>query len=371
MGKQNKGRRTRKEWKLWQKILMVPAVAAGIALLGFLIVLVTLTVTEYKPADVEKLALNGKATEELSEGDAFSIMTWNVGYGALGENADFFMDGGTHVSTADKELVETNVKSIGAAIAELSPDIVYLQEVDLNSKRSHYMNEQEMLMEQVDGYQNTFACNYRVCYVPYPLPTIGKVDCGIMTLSNYEISSAERIALPCPFTYPIRLANLKRCLMVDRIPIKGSDKELVLVNLHLEAYDEGAGKAAQTEMLRELLQEEADKGNYVIAGGDFNQTFSGADSSLYPIINDKLWQPGAVDESVFADGWQFEMDTDTPSCRSLDQPYEGADQSNFQYYPIDGFIVSSNIQVDSVKTQDLQFVNSDHNPVLMNVILQK
>ena len=227
MGKQNKGRRTRKEWKLWQKILMVPAVAAGIALLGFLIVLVTLTVTEYKPADVEKLALNGKATEELSEGDAFSIMTWNVGYGALGENADFFMDGGTHVSTADKELVETNVKSIGAAIAELSPDIVYLQEVDLNSKRSHYMNEQEMLMEQVDGYQNTFACNYRVCYVPYPLPTIGKVDCGIMTLSNYEISSAERIALPCPFTYPIRLANLKRCLMVDRIPIKGSDKELV------------------------------------------------------------------------------------------------------------------------------------------------
>lgn len=371
MGKMNNEKHVRKEWKLWQKILVVPAGIAGVVLLGFLIVLVTLTVTEYKPADVEKLALNGRAAEELGEGDAFTIMTWNVGYGALGESADFFMDGGTHVSTADKELVETNVKAIGDTIAELSPDIVYLQEVDLDSKRSHYMNEQEMLMEQLDGYQNTFACNYKVCYVPYPLPTIGKVECGIVTLSNYEVASAERIALPCPFTYPMRLANLKRCLMVDRIPIKGSDKELILVNLHLEAYDDGEGKAAQTEMLRELLQEEADKGNYVIAGGDFNQTFSGADNSKCPIVNEELWQPGAVDESVFADDWQFEMDTATPSCRSLDQPYEGADQNSFQYYLIDGFIVSSNIQVDSVKTQDLQFVNSDHNPVLMNVTLQK
>jgi endonuclease/exonuclease/phosphatase family metal-dependent hydrolase len=59
-------------------------------------------------------------------------------------------------------------------------------------------------------------------------------------------------------------------------------KYLVLVNLHLEAYDDGEGKKAQTEMLKQILQEEADQGNYVIAGGDFNQTFSGTDDSMYP-----------------------------------------------------------------------------------------
>ena len=81
--------------------------------------------------------------------------------------------------------------------------------------------------------------------VPYPLPPIGRVTSGIMTFSSFEVSDAERIQLPCPFSYPIRLCNLKRCLIVSRIPIAGSEHELVIVNLHLEAYDSGEGKAAQ------------------------------------------------------------------------------------------------------------------------------
>ena len=34
-----------------------------------------------------------------------------------------------------------------------------------------------------------------------------------------------------------------------RVPIEGTDRELVLVNLHLEAYDDGEGKIAQTRQL--------------------------------------------------------------------------------------------------------------------------
>ena len=64
------------------------------------------------------------------------------------------------------------------------------------------------------------------------------------------------------------------------------------------------------------------------------------------------------------------MDSRTPSCRSLDQPYAGADTENFQYYVIDGFIVSSNIQVDSCQTQSLSFRNTDHNPVVLDVTLK-
>ena len=41
----------------------------------------------------------------------------------------------------------------------------------------------------------------------------------------------------------------------------------------------------------------------------------------------------------------------------------------FQYYIIDGFIVSNNIGVNSLATQDYQFKSSNHNPVLMNVTL--
>ena len=58
--------------------------------------------------------------------------------------------------------------------------------------------------------------------------------------------------LPCPFSWPTRIANLKRCLLVERIPIADSDKELVLVNLHLEAYDDGEGKGKPRQPKRNV-----------------------------------------------------------------------------------------------------------------------
>ena len=64
------------------------------------------------------------------------------------------------------------------------------------------------------------------------------------------------------------------------------------------------------------------------------------------------------------------MDPDVHTFRSLDRPYSGADKDTFQYYVIDGFIVSSNIEVQSVETRDLGFVNTDHNPVLMECVLK-
>ena len=140
------------------------------------------------------------------------------------------------------------------------------------------------------------------------------------------------------------------------------------MNLHLEAYDSGEGKVAQTKMLAEVLKEERDKGNYVIAGGDFNQIFSSADENAYP-PNPDLWTPGEIDVDQIGEGFQFFMDESTPTCRSLDKPLEGADKDNFQYYLIDGFIVSDNITIDDGKTVDLGFKATDHNPVVLNLTL--
>ena len=64
------------------------------------------------------------------------------------------------------------------------------------------------------------------------------------------------------------------------------------------------------------------------------------------------------------------MDNGVPSCRSPDKPYAGVDKSSFQFYLIDGFIISGNVTAENVKTQDLGFVCSDHNPVVMQFSLQ-
>ena len=345
-----------------------------------------LTITEYKPADVEEVAVEGQTNKdaaggknEVRVGESMTIMSWNIGYGALGDNADFFMDGGKGVKTADTARLNQNLEGITNDIAMVDPDVLFLQEVDLDSARSEGINEAQKIKNALnesreEQYISTFAYNYKVKFIPYPVPPIGKVNGGILTLSDYDITSSSRIQLPCPFSWPVRLGNLKRCLMVDRVPVLDKDgnpsgKELVLVNLHLEAYDSGEGKAAQTAKLKEFLQSEVDKGNYVIAGGDFNQTFSSADRSLYPEYEGK-WHCGELDVNEFGDDFTFVMDDSTPSCRSLDQSYADASKDDFQYYLIDGFIVSNNVDIDYYFTIGLNFVNTDHNPVVMSVNLK-
>lgn len=359
----------KKLWKLWQKVLLVIILIPCVLVISYGLIVIYLSVTEYRPADQEKVEITGTADRTLTAGSALKVMTWNVGYGALGDNADFFMDGGSHVYTADRERVQENLAGIEKEIASVSPDVCFMQEVDRNSDRSRHIDEVQQIADSASGYQSTFAWNFRTEFIPYPWLPIGKVNGGILTLSAFGVSASQRLQLPCPFSWPVRLAQLKRCVMVDRVPVKGSDHELVLVNLHLEAYDDGEGKKAQTAILREILQKEADAGNYVIAGGDFNQTFSNTDISAYPAQEGK-WHAGAIDTADFGDSWQMLMDSRTPSCRSLDQPYAGADTENFQYYVIDGFIVSSNIQVDSCQTQSLSFRNTDHNPVVLDVTLK-
>ena len=349
---------------LWWKI---PLTVLGVIVLLVVWLFAWLTAAEYRPEAVEEIPVEGSASRTLVPGDRLTVMTWNIGYGALGDNADFFMDGGTGVITADEARVEENVNAVLEEIVTYTPDVVFLQECDTDSARSHHMDEAAFLAGALPGYQSTFAYNYRVLFVPYPVPPIGRVNGGIMTLSGCPVSSSKRVQLPCPFSWPLRLGNLKRCLLVDRVPLEGSDKELVLVNLHLEAYDSGEGKIAQTAALRDLLAAEAEAGNYVIAGGDFNQIFSSI-RNPYP-SREGMWLPGEIDESVFPAGWQFLMDPAAPSCRSLDRPLLGADPLDFQYYLIDGFIVSEGLELVYFGTHNLGFVNSDHNPVFLTVQL--
>ena len=346
-------------------ILILALVAAVAIFFGIL------TITEYKPADEESLEYtNRDSMKTLSIGDDVDILSWNVGYCGLSKTADFFMDGGTSVRSQDEESVNNNLTVIGDTLADLSPDMIYLQEVDNDCTRTYGIPEDSILEERLSNYGSAFATNFSVLYIPYPIPPMGHMEAGIQTLSKYELQEATRIQLPCPFSWPVRLGNLKRCLLVSRVDIENSDKQFVFVNLHLEAYDDGEGKAAQTAQLAQFIQEEYDKGNYVVAGGDFNQTFSNIDTSAYPHQSEDLWMCGTLNVDDFSDNWQFVMDNSSPTCRSLDRAYDENDDT-FQFYMIDGFIVSDNLTVNSIKTIDKGFENSDHNPVELNVTINE
>ena len=142
------------------------------------------------------------------------------------------------------------------------------------------------------------------------------------------------------------------------------------MNLHLEAYDSGEGKAAQTKLLREYLETEEAAGNYVIAGGDFNSVLPGVNPEAYPLKETENFMPAVIDKTLMPEGWQYVTDDRVPTSRLLNHPYDAENLDNNQFYVIDGFILSPNVTLHHAETVDLQFAWSDHNPVNIEVELQ-
>lgn len=349
---------------LWVVVIIVVLVGG---LLAFL------SVTEYKPDDVETASVSssGEATAALAPGDELTVMSWNTGYACLDRDETFIMDGGTGSGSADDETVAANMAGITNLLSSTDADIYILQEVDEDSARSGRVDQRAAYLESIAsvrslGLDSSYAYNYSCPFVPYPWPPMGRINSGIETISALPIASAERMSLPCPFDWPLRTANLKRCLLASYFELEGTDAQLVVVNLHLEAYDDGAGKAAQTKQLVEFMESEYEKGNYVIAGGDFNQTFPGClDVWVFDSVDE--WEPGILSEEDLPEGFAFAFDSGVATCRSLAEVYDG--REGFQLYVIDGFILSPNVELVSVEGIDAGFEHSDHNPVLLSVRL--
>lgn len=343
--------------KVFLGLLLLVVLAAG-GLLGYL------SLTEYRPDDIEPLEVVQAARKDnVRVGERLDVLSFNTGYCGLGREQDFFMDGGSMVRPRSEEDVRANLNGILSELVRQNVDIYLLQDVDFDSWRSYYTNQADTYRH---GLSLNMACayNFKCEFVPYPWPPLGKVESGLVTFTGLNVTEATRESLPVPFSWPVSMANLKRCLLIERVPVEGTDRELVIINLHLEAYDDGEGKRAQTEQLMQILAAEYRNGNYVIAGGDFNQTFEGAAS--YPLLDESFWQPGKVYVSDLPNGFSFVYDDATPTCRLLNKPYDG-ERKNAQFYVIDGFIVSDNLKVNLIETVDLNFQYSDHNPVLLQV----
>lgn len=355
----------------WVSALLLAIAILACGLIAYL------TVAEYNPDYAEKAQSGSVQISAVYQSSMpLRIVTFNTGYGALGEDADFFMDGGESVTPESEEYIKTNMLGMEKILKKVNADIILLQEVDTDSKRSYGLNQWLQYEFDLADYESRFALNYSCKYVPFPISfdMIGKVNSGVATYSRFDIVSATRYSLPNSFSWPTRVANLKRCLLVTRIQIddlatKTEDSvtgpQLVLINVHLDAYDDGDGREAQFKALQEMMEEEYAKGNYVIVGGDFNQTFPNCDK--YPVIQDENFVPGLLPK--LRGGWQYQYDESTPTSRLLNEPYDPSSR-NTQYYVIDGFIVSPNVKVNSIRTLNEGFVYSDHNPVVMDIELK-
>lgn len=316
------------------------------------------------------LSVDNQSQQIFEENGEYSITTYNIGFGAYSPEFSFFMDTGVmsdgtktrgkYGKGISKEDVQKNTDGSIAEIKKLNSDFVFLQEVDEKASRSYKINQLQAVRSIAD-YASVYACNFHSAYLFYPFnDPHGASNAGLVTMSKYKIDAALRRAYPISGGFS-KFLDLDRALSVSTINLS-SGKQLLLINSHMSAYDEGGViRAAQLEFLNSLMKAEYDKGNYVIVGGDFNHDIAESIEMFESQQKRPEWVFELKDEDL-PQGFSIAAATNAPTCRGADIPYEkGVNHT----VVIDGFIVSDNVDVKSVINIDLDFAYSDHNPVNM------
>ena len=357
-----------KKMKRWVKVLLC-IVLAFVLVVGAYVAYVF--IDYHRIGDMELTPEGDAAATELAAGKRYTVLSYNIGFGAYEDDYGFFMDGGTESWAWSEERLTANVDAIAAFLAQQKADFYLLQEVDIDSTRSYHVDERQPIYQALPGMSHVFAQNYDSPFLMYPLTQPhGASKSGLLTFSPAAISSAKRVELPIENSV-MKLVDLDRCYSVSRIPVDGS-KELILYNLHLSAYtSDGTIATEQLKLLLADMQAEYEAGNWCVAGGDFNKDLLG-DSAVWfgEADQDYSWaQP--IPDGLF-DGYDITLvapldeNDPVPSCRNADSAYHEG-----QYVlTVDGFMVSKNVAVESAEVIDTGFRWSDHNPVKMVFTLQ-
>ena len=355
--------------------------AIGIALLIFAGIvaayLAYIILSYHRIEDHQILEITNRTDDKKPEVEKiYSILSYNIGFGAYSDDFSFFMDGGKYSRAYDKETVMNNTNNAMELIKQYQPDIILLQEVDTDSHRSYHVNQYEMIQELFPEENNNYAVNYDSPYFLDPVFTPHRASkSGMVTLSEYSISSAERRSIPVS-TGIMKFFDLDRCYVVNRIPTENG-KELVVYHVHLSAYtDDVSVVTNQISMLSEDMKKEYEAGNYIICGGDFNQDMLGNSPEIFGTDTKEVSWCNPFPAKTLPDGIKRATDYLTkeqisalsPSCRNADSPYKEGESFVTM---VDGFLVSDNVEVLKFETIDTKFKYSDHNPIRMEFSLKK
>lgn len=345
-------------------------------MVAFYVVYITLQYSRIE--DNKNIKINNNQSTQVQLGGEYTISTYNIGFGAYSHDFSFFMDTGETKngkttqgvgSTAKSlEVVKQNTTGAVNTIYDKDVDFALFQEVDVKATRSYRYNQYKHIQNKFATYSSSISMNFHSAFLFYPLfNPHGKTDAGIVTLSRYNISSATRRSLPVDNSFPTKFFDLDRCIQVTRLPVKDSEKELVIINVHLSAYDKGGKiRKKQLEFLNNILAQESNKGNYVVVGGDFNHDIADSSNLWESNFKKPEWVYELSDENLTS-GYRFVAATNAPTCRATDVKYVKGDT---YVVVIDGFICSSNVETISIENIDNDFQYSDHNPALLKFKLK-
>lgn len=270
------------------------------------------------------------------EKDSFTIMTYNLGY----------LSGMTNNSTFPTEdLITINQNHVASEVNKLKCDIVAIQEIDYDADRSYNRDQTEIISGKKYKYHAN-AVNWDVRYVPFPYwppsANFGQVVSGQTIFSKYKLFDHERIALSRVDSEPFwrDAYYLDRLAQIVRVEIGG--KELVVINVHLEAWDLPTRIKQQKEVI-ELWNKYVDDYPLILLG-DFN--------------SDQQDENPTIVELLELDGIH------TANLQGED--YERTYPSNDPIERLDYIFYNDKVKCNSSKVLPEFGQASDHLPMMMN-----
>ncbi len=342
-----------------KKVLKIVFYIVLVAVLLFAAFLITAMVKDYQPEDVIVLE-ESNTTDKIADSLEFSVLSWNIGYCGLSEDMDFFYDGGKQVRSSRKNVIKNLTGITNFLKLNDSVDFILLQEVDKKSKRSYQINQIDSIKQKLNIYKTHYGKNYDVFYVPSPITEpYGNVISGLLSLSKLQAKKATRYSFPSSYGFPMKYFMLDRCFLVTRVAVS-NNKELLIINTHNSAYDDGSMRLQEMTFLKDFLLSEYNKGNYVIVGGDWNQCPPNLKKAIPNyIFDDKSFLQ--IKEDYMPNDWKWIFSNNLPTNRRV---YEVWNQQTTKTTIIDYFLISPNVENLQIKTINLNFKYSDHQPVI-------
>lgn len=209
--------------------------AIGVLLLAVVAYVLYVYLQYYRIDDGQILTVSSEKTDTIRTGKTYSVMTYNIGFGASGPDFSFFMDSGVmdtgekktgrYGKAIDRQSVTDNIAGSVAAVRAADCDFVLLQEVDSDGSRSYHV-DQVAAFTQNPAYASVYAVNFHTAYLFWPLnDPHGKNESGVLTLTKYAVSSAVRRSYPVSTSFD-KFFDLDRCFSVTYLPVSDSDRQL-------------------------------------------------------------------------------------------------------------------------------------------------
>ena len=219
--------------------------------------------------DKEDAQMYKSSSRQTPPAQAYTIkvMTWNIRFGA-GRIPWFGDSCGDRVILSENE-VKHNLQGIADFINVVQPDILFINEIDIESKRTAYIDEVQWLLNHTYFNYGAFASNWKSQFIPSD--GLGRMNMGNAILSRWKISDAIRIKLPLRGDQDAltEYFYLRRNILKCRIELPGLDN-FYAVTTHLAAFSTDDTKQKQIEVLLENLEKIDSEGSIFVLGGDFN-----------------------------------------------------------------------------------------------------